>query len=210
MNGPQFSRVIVSSWNLLCSFYNKHPDIDLAEFICFENKNSARVLLEENENEDTLYLAVVFPEELKKKFETSGQLYPQMLSVVCEEVSHFFHLASAAHQNSQISILQLETLAEIDRFVSFLYWNQFHPEIALKESLNNCYQVCDVLFEKRSFFSEHKLLYQDAEHLAFHHIQKAFSHCWTNQYFDARSFDNRAREYIAGLFRKGHPVLFSA
>jgi hypothetical protein len=210
MNEHKFSSVIISSWNLLCSFYNKAPQIEISDFVCFKDQSSAQVIIEENHQSDTLYLAVVFPDELKKNFESTGQLNPQTLSIVCEEVSHFFHLTSAAINESQISVLQLETLAEIDRFVSFLYWNTFHPEISLRPSVESCHQVCDLLFEQRKFVCEDKNLYQDAENIAFLHIQRAFSHCWTNQHFDARRFDSRARDYIANLFHAGHPILYTA
>lgn len=210
MTDQNFSRIIDSSWHLLCSFYDKKPNLEITDFIKFNTQLSPQVLVQENHDAETLYIAVIFPENMRTEYETTGHLSLQTLSAVCEEMSHFFHLSSAAEREAPISIFHLEALAEIDRFISFLHWNTFHPELALSESFNNCHQVCDALFERRIFSPGTEELYGDAESIALHHLRRAFAHCWTQQYFDSRNFDPNARRYIADLFQQGHPVLISA
>jgi len=210
MNDSRFELIITSSWNLLGRFYKRKPELNILDFVSYANNHDARVLIDEHSEADTVFCSIEIPLYIKNEYEKDKILDTQTLSVVCEELSHFFHLVAAAEIEKSVGILQLEALAEIDRFVSFLHWNTFHPEIALKQDLSNCQNVCDVLFEQRKFIAANQNLYRDAESLAFHHLQLAFSHCWTQRYIDTRAFDPRAQQYISSLFHHGSLEQLSA
>jgi hypothetical protein len=203
MNDSPFEFVITSSWNLLGRFYERKPELNILDFVCYANNHDARVLIDEHSEADTVFFSIEIPRNIKNDYEKEKKLDTQTLSVVCEELSHFYHLVAAAELEKSVGVLQLEALAEIDRFVSFLHWNTFHPEIAIEQRLSNCQQVYDILFEQRKFIATNQNLYRDAESLAFHHLRRAFSHCWTQRYIDTRAFDPRARKYISSLFHHG-------
>jgi hypothetical protein len=196
MNEHRFDTLIDSIWSFLHGFYNREKAFEPRDFIIFAQHNSPRLLIDERPDTDEAFIAVEFPRTLRKDVINSSLLNPQSLSVVCEELSHFFHLTGAAELNHSISVLDLETIAEIDRFLCFMHWNDFYPAQKIRVNHENCHELCDTLFEKRTFRGSDEGLYRDAESRAFHHIKKAFSHCWTKRWIDTSRFDPVARAYL--------------
>jgi hypothetical protein len=202
--------LISSSWIFLNSFYKQQPTLNIFDFIQFSQTSSPRVLVDDQSDSENCFLAIEFPETLKQSEENLTTHRTQTLSVICEEVSHFFHLVNAAQRMSRVSLLQLEALGEIDRFVCFLHWNAFFPDLSVLQKIDNCSDAVELLFERRHFEAPQKELYIDAEALAFYHLRRAFSHCWTQRYFDASQFDLRARKYILALAENRSDQLLSA
>jgi hypothetical protein len=210
MSGSNFDLLIQSSWFFLENFYQRQTELDVLDFVSVCENQNARVLIDEVIEQETVYLSIELPRELKDTLSAAVEIEPQALSVIGEEVSHFFHLVVAAQRERAVSVLQLEALAEIDRFLMFLHWNAFHPNILLNRNFQNCAQVCDTLFEQREFNSNTHTLYREAETLALHHLRKAFSHRWTQSHFDSRVFDPGAQAYLSHLFSAGRSALLSA
>jgi hypothetical protein len=210
MNDSNFELVITSSWEFLEKFYGHSPKINILDFVCVAEHADARVLIDEQSEQETVFLSIELPLMLKKNLSCGAGIHLQALSVIGEEVSHFFHLVCAAQRERPVSILQLEALAEIDRFLMFLHWDNFHPHLTLTKKFHNCAQVCDALFEQREFNSTAGALYRDAENLALHHLRRAFAHRWTQSHFDTRSFDPGVQTYLSHLFHRGRPALLSA
>lgn len=210
MTHIEFEKVLISSWKMLENFYENPVEIDPLDYVQFCNGDGSQVLLNEDLEQNTLFIAAEFPLSLKKKWEISNSLELQTLAVVSEEISHLFHLVHAAQAETQISVFQLECIAEIDRFVSFLHWNSFCPQIPLPIQLTNCHQVCDVLFEARSFNTSNKELYHEAESFAFFHLRRAFSHLWSNREVDTSSYDPQAKKYLTQLCQPQFSLLKSA
>ncbi|MEY4066050.1 MAG: hypothetical protein RIR26_2258 [Pseudomonadota bacterium] len=199
MNAVSVDSFINSSWTFLNAFYAQRPNLNIFDFIQYAQHNSPRVLIDDSSQSDACFIAIEFPSVFKSDDTVLQRDRVQTLSVICEEVSHFFHLVHAAEREMPLSALQLEALGEIDRFVCFLHWNAFFPALSLPQGIDNCSDAVELLFEKRSFNTSREELYIEAESLAFFHLRRAFSHCWTHRYFDATRFDNRAREYIFSL-----------
>jgi len=199
MSQLSFEGILAASWSMLERFYENPIQIDLLDYVRLGSGNRSQVLLEENIDEDTLFIAAEFPMTLKQKVESSSAIELQSLSVVSEELSHLYHLIHAAQSEIQLSVFQLECIAEIDRFISFLHWDAFYPEFPLPVSLTNCHQVCDVLFEARSFQAKDESLYREAESYAFFHLRNAFSHVWTQRELDKTAYDPVVQRYLMQL-----------
>jgi len=196
MNEQRFETLINSIWHFLHDFYHRNVSMSPVDFVVFANHTSPRILIEEQLESDEAFIAIEFPNNLQRQIVRDTNLKPDNLSVVCEEISHFFHITDAAENNYSISILELETLAEIDRFLCFMHWNDFFPSQRISQNHENCLDLCDTLFQNRKFRSENEALYIDAESRAFHHIRRAFSHCWTKRWIDTSQFDPLARNYF--------------
>lgn len=210
MTALPLDSLISSTWFFLNSFYEQKPSLNIFDFIQFSQTSSPRVLVDDQSDSECCFLAIEFPENLRQCEASLTAHRTQTLSVICEEVSHFFHLVNAAQHMTRVSVLQLEALGEIDRFVCFLHWNAFFPDLSLLQKIDNCSDAVELLFERRLFKTPHKELYIDAEDLAFYHLRRAFSHCWTQRYFDASQFDLRARKYILALAENRSDHLLSA
>jgi hypothetical protein len=198
MNEHRFPLLISSIWTFLHRYYEKSSEIDPQDYIFFASHASPRLLINENTETDEAFVALEFPYSLRQDVDKNTHLNVQSLSVVCEELSHLFHYTDAAASNYSISVLDLETIAEIDRFLCFMHWNDFFPEQRIELSHENCMDLCDTLFSRRVFQAEDKGVYLDAESKAFYHIKKAFSHCWTKRWLDTSCFDTSARAYLLG------------
>ncbi|MFZ9520941.1 MAG: hypothetical protein ACO3A4_10730 [Silvanigrellaceae bacterium] len=196
MNESRFEITVLSMWKFLHRYYERAPHLEPLDFVVVANHENPRLLIDETSEKDSAFVSVEIPHRLKKTISTSAALAPQSLSVVCEEISHLFHYIHAAEIEASISSLELETLAEIDRFLCFMHWNDFFPALRMDVRFENCREICDALFENRSFKDGKEELYRNAESLAFHHIQRAFSHCWTNRWLDTTRFDTRAQKYF--------------
>lgn len=196
MNEQRFDSLITSVWSFLNSYYRRQAQIDPLQFVVISQCREARLLVDDSSDVDAAFVAIEFPDELKNSVVANDNIQTQDFSVVSEEVSHFFHLLRCAEDNSKISILEMETLAEIDRFICFLHWNDFYPQLAMKDRLENCLQLCDLLFENRYFTSANEQLYRDAESHAFHLLKRAFAHCWNRRWLDTSRFDPLARSYL--------------
>ncbi|MEN9810592.1 MAG: hypothetical protein RLZZ488_2159 [Pseudomonadota bacterium] len=196
MNEHRFELLITSVWSFLNNYYCRQAHLDPLDFVVVSQSREARLLVDDSSDGDAAFVAIEFPDELRKSILATENIRAHDFSVVSEEVSHFFHFLLCAEKNSNISILEMETRAEIDRFICFLHWNDFYPQLAMKDRPENCLQLCDLLFENRHFTSVNEQLYRDAESHAFHLLRRAFSHCWNRRWLDTTRFDSLARGYL--------------
>jgi hypothetical protein len=196
MNDRRFALLINSIWNFLQNYYDEKSEIHPEEFIIFTSNGSPRLLIDEKPETDEAFIAIEFPVSIRNEVDSKSLLTAQNLSIVCEELSHFFHVTNAAQENYSISVLDLETIGEIDRFLCFMHWNDFFPNQSMAKKHENCLELCDMLFVHRTFQTSNEPLYFDAESRALHHIKKAFSHCWTKRWIDTSKFDSFARAYL--------------
>lgn len=196
MNEHRFDSLITAIWSFLNNYYCRQAQLDPLDFVVISKTREARLLVDDSSDGEAAFVAIEFPGELKNSVVANENLQTQDFSVVSEEVSHFFHFLRSAENNSKISIFELETLAEIDRFICFLHWNDFYPQLAMQDRQENCLQLCDLLFENRRFTSANEQLYRDAESHAFHLLKRAFAHCWTKRWLDTSRFDPLARGYL--------------
>ena len=143
---------------------------------------SSRVLFEEESESSDLFLGIHFCASLRTSIEENGHSL-QTLSVVAEETSHFLALADTASRGGQTSLLNLEVLGEIDRFLVFCHRFSFGGRTPLKLQA-----VLDLLFEqhplREGLSPEETLRYQEAEHLAFHYLKSAFGNTWSQSHVD--------------------------
>lgn len=196
MNEHRFNSLISSVWSLLNNYYHRQFKLDPLEFVLISQNSGARLLVDDSSDCESAFVAIEFACELKQSIMTNESVQAQDLSVVSEEVSHFFHFLRCAEDHLPITLFELETLAEIDRFICFLHWNDFYPHLALECRQENCLQLCELLFEHRTFNTVNEQLYRDAESHAFHLIRRAFAHCWTRRWLDTTRFDPLARRYF--------------
>lgn len=210
MNLARFETVVQSNWTLLERFYEAPAAINPKDYIRISQDEGSRVLLTEDPACDTLFMTAEFSASIIRQLESSNSMAPQTLGVVSEELSHLFHLVHAATSETQVSAFQLECRAEIDRFITFLHWNSFFPEHPLSVKPENCFDVCDLLFEARTFSTEQELMYREAESFAFFHLKRAFSHVWARRQLDTRTYDAVARNYIRHLCLPQRKLALSA
>ena len=197
MNGRRFECTVLSMWAFLHRFYERTPQLAPMDFVVLADHNIPRLLVDDSSDHSSAYVAVELPLALQRTIECSTALELESLSIVCEELSHLFHYVNAAELEVSITPFELETLAEIDRFICFMHWNDFFPSLKTGVHFDNCSEVCDALFENRTFSTQgDEELYRNAESLAFHHVRRAFSHCWTNRWIDTSKFDTRAQNYF--------------
>lgn len=196
MNGNRFGTLITSAWNLLEDYYLQSDSLNPLDFVQLTQQNSSRLLIDDSSDDETAFVAIEFPATLHSSICANGEINPAELSLICEELSHFYHYSQAASRQTKISVFELETLAEIDRFICFMHWNDFFPQLKMNIQHENCLDLCALLFEKRNFEADNVQLYLDAESAALHHLKKAFAHCWSNRWIDTRRFDPRARLYF--------------
>lgn len=104
MSQLSFEGILAASWSMLERFYENPIQIDLLDYVRLGSGNRSQVLLEENIDEDTLFIAAEFPMTLKQKVESSSAIELQSLSVVSEELSHLYHLIHAAQSETQLSV----------------------------------------------------------------------------------------------------------
>lgn len=199
MSLGRFGSVVQSNWALLEQFYEAPAAINPIEYTRTSQDEGSRVLLSEDPACDTLFMTAEFSTSIIQQLEGPDSLTPQTLAVVSEELSHLFHLVHAAASDTQVSAFQLECRAEIDRFVTFLHWNSFFPEHPLSVCPSNCFDVCDILFEARTFSTDQERMYREAESFAFFHLKRAFSHVWTRKQLDTSNYDTVAQKYITHL-----------
>jgi hypothetical protein len=192
----RFERTIGSTWKFLHDFYLRKIEMNPNDFVVLAKHNSPRLIIDESSDHAAAFVSIEFPEQLKSSVEKKKEIAPQDLSIICEETSHFFHFVHAAEHEYPISVFELETRAEIDRFLCFLHWNDLFPDCRLSCQYENCSDLCETLFENRTFRTSDEDFYREAESLAFHHIRNAFSHCWTNRWINTAQFDPLARRYI--------------
>jgi hypothetical protein len=142
--------------------------------------------VQEDTDEDTLFLAIALGERIVKGLKDKSPNAHQM-AVLAEEVSHFLLIREAAQVGAQVSLLELEILGEIDRFLILLH--NLMPQ--------NLEEMCDIVFRDRIFregvSSE---LYWKAEAKAFAELKIAFSHIWDASRCDVQRVDLKAAAHL--------------
>ena len=138
------------------------PDCDL------QNKPKEMFLVKAKPEDDTLEIALFLNETLKNNLDQKDPLQSlcaENISDFCaliEGVSHFVYYVQKANQNQNVSQLELELQAEVDKYVLL--------SLFLKSESRQHNQVLDMLFE--NYFLNHGLTteqqhrYQTASDLA--------------------------------------------
>ena len=158
---------------------------------------------------DDLSIGIQFGRDLWKTLE-EAPLSSHTLGVLAEETSHFLLCIDAFRHKSPITLLELETLGEIDRFLVLLHWAAWSPPQMppLGREWQNLHHLCDHVFTGDRFeMGPNTSLYVDAESLAFSHLQSAFKDVWDNSSFNPRSIPKGAVFYLQALRHKvlGNP-----
>lgn len=135
----------------LTSIYRVDPGYDVKDFLITDpiiagilGKGSLIPETEESvlmqEDEDGLALAVFLDDAMLARLEDSNPLQELQVDqladlwTVLEGISHFNYIAWRARKNRQVSLLELELQAEVDKFVStfILALDQEDGELAVK------------------------------------------------------------------------------
>jgi hypothetical protein len=166
------------------------------------------VLVHEDHTLNEVSLGICFGNEFVEQL-SFALLTPHEVCVLAEETGHFFALAHAAVTSAKLSLFDLETLGEIDRFLALLHWNTFAGQLSptLRSQPVNLSEACDLLFAGDRFcrrVTKDTLMmrrYIEAEERAFFHIKSAFEHVWTSAFFNSGQVDMRASDYLRSLRR---------
>jgi hypothetical protein len=168
---------------------------------------NGRVLIHESSGE--LEIGIQFGCAFEKRFSRPYEIGFHEIGVVAEEVSHFRMVFLAAQVSQKISVLDLEVMGEIDRFVTLLHAHQFFSNVRPFESIA---QVCELIFSQRSFSCNEQTqeLYLCAESVALAHLNKAFSVHWNSSFVDSLDALQKARSYLVDLRNRVIQKGFSA
>ena len=204
--------------HVLGCYYKDLPQLDIHEFLLEpvpDLGRNGRVLVKEDQGASEIFLGIQFGQNLHDALMAphSASLELHTLGVLAEETSHFLMLTDAASQNTQLSLLELETLGEIDKFLVFMHWNDLLdlPYGNLNISFKNLQQICNLQFEGPRFSAQTHSRYFAAEQLAFEHLRKAFARVWDCTRVDFTQVPEDARCYLSNLRTKmlSQKVLFS-
>jgi len=162
-------------------------------------EHSGQILFEEDKENEEFFIGVQFGTKIMNEFENNETISINSLSVLSEEMSHFKLLLDTVLNNTSISMLELEMLGEIDRFLCLMHWNQESSLQKLALTWQNLHDICDAVFIGDRFFGENKKLYIDAEALAFKHLKLAFKDDWDATYYDFSKINGKAKNYLATM-----------
>ena len=140
--------------NLLIDIYRVEPGYDVADFLITDpavasalggssmlSDTEETVLLQEDA--DGLAMSVFLDKELLERLKGRDPLQflqaDQLndLWTVLEGVSHFSYLAWSARKNRQVSLLELEMQAEVDKFVSTLFLAVGQNDVELVDNMHH-------------------------------------------------------------------------
>jgi hypothetical protein len=138
----EFVHQIQKSLETLNGFSNPHS---VEDFIIASDKKNALIVHEQNEEAD---IAVCLQKKILDKLSQTKlprdfqlELFPD-LSIVIEELSHFNTYCLKAMHLQEVSELELEVQAEVDKFGLALGWLEQRNEQELRE------KVYDILFKE--------------------------------------------------------------
>lgn len=159
------------------------------------------VYCEESPATDEVFIGMQFGRALTENVSLEPSLSNHCLAVIAEETSHLQGILDACTGNHAISILDLEILGEIDRFLCLMHWNTM-PALCglpfLATRWDNLHDICDVVFAGDRFGGQPpKPLYLDAEALALRHLQTAFKANWNSSRFDFTHSNKEAAQYLS-------------
>jgi hypothetical protein len=200
----------------LAKLYGFELDLKCEDFITKIDENlgpHGRVLVsqqpassgQEYQSNTELQLGIEFGAELvqnlwkKDNSHVSQSLSISSMAIVIEEVSHFHLLTHAAFTQNPVSLLELEILGEIDRFVSLLYWNSWNNIFPLSKSWTNISQLCEELFGGIRFQKQTDPIYFQAETSAFKHLKSAFECIWDHSNLDVSFVPIKTINYLRNL-----------
>jgi hypothetical protein len=151
------------------------------------------------EEADTIFLGVQFSEKILKAQEKES-LSPHEVCVLAEEMSHFQVLSECVAQDKKISVLELETLGEIDRFLCVMHWNALSfASPKLSYQWKNLHEVCDVVFTGERFREGNRELYIQAENKAFQCLKQAFADKWDCTHYNFERIHTGAQITLKSL-----------
>jgi hypothetical protein len=165
------------------------------------SSSPGQVFIEELEEE--VFIGIQFAKEIVGHMTTSQEVTPHDVSVLAEELSHFKFLADVVENEAKTSLLILETMGEIDRFLCVMHWNHMAMENAkFTNHWKNIHEICDYVFTGDRFHHKDKKLYIDAENLAFKHLKAAFADKWDCTHYNFSEINQSAQNYLQPLRRK--------
>lgn len=142
--------------------------LDLVPHCDLQNAPKEMFLVKAKPEEDTMEIALFLNEDLKSnlhKIDPLENLCAENISDFCaliEGVSHFVYYVQKANQNQNVSQLELELQAEVDKYVLL--------SLFLKSESREHHRVLDMLFENyflhQNLTDEQKHRYQTASDLA--------------------------------------------
>ena len=161
--------------------------------------NCGQILFEENFENDIFFIGIQFGKEIVGDFENNDFISLNSLAVVSEEISHFKIISDTVSLKSTISILEIEMLGEIDRFLCLMHWNYENNFQKINKDWKNLHDICDEVFVGNRFTGVNDKLYIDAEALAFRHLKEAFSQEWDSSYYDFSKINDKAKNYLSNM-----------
>jgi hypothetical protein len=161
--------------------------------------NCGQILFEENEENKEFLIGIQFGKDIIYDFENNKIISLNSLAVVSEEVSHFKVLIDTVNLNSSISILEIEMLGEIDRFLCLMHWNTDGNYHKITNNWKNLHDICDTVFTGQRFTGVNDKLYIEAESIAFKHLKEAFSDVWDTTHYDFTKVNNKAKNYLSNI-----------
>jgi len=192
---PEHVQFLVSLQQTLQLYYDIEPPYCISEFACRSAqtetgsancKGTTPEMLVYREDGTNLDVSLFLNPSLLTgidnsdyKTKWSGDIF-DCGCIVLEGVSHFLYMIFNAHHDRQVSFLDLELQAEIDKFAFAVLDTDYAEQAdALLERL-----FCDISY-RSDLSSELKQRYEQANDLAFKYCR------WLNSNFDLR-VDNKA------------------
>lgn len=199
-------KIITGCENLLkiLSQYYCFHDCDSIEKYVLPPSNQipdhcGQILFEENIENDEFFIGIQFGKDIIGDFENNDFVSLNSVAVASEEISHFKVILDIVQLNSEISLLEIEMLGEIDRFLCLMHWNEMNSQQKINRSWKNLHDICDEVFVGERFIGVNDQLYIEAEALAFRHLKEAFSKEWDSSYYDFSKVNDKAKNYLSQM-----------
>lgn len=202
------SQICESSFNILAHYYNFRLSFAFHDFIlpASQKEQNSKVLFEETEKE--FFIGIQFEKQIfdeinfiENKTSQSKTKYISLntAAVIAEEISHFKLILDGFENNKRISLVDLETLGEIDRFLCLMHWNEKNKIIKICHNWKNIHDICDHLFLGNRFKYTNNCLYEKAECNAFLHLKNAFKNEWDSTRYNFSKINLFAAQYFQKL-----------
>ncbi|APJ03093.1 hypothetical protein [Silvanigrella aquatica] len=205
-NNIKTNKIVLTCENILkiiSKYYNFTECESLENFVLPVSNslpdNCGQILFEENPNEDELFIGIQFGKDIMQDFECNKIISLNSLAVVSEEISHFKILIDTVQLNSSVSLLEVEMLGEIDRFLCLMHWNEDSKEQKINNNWQNLHDICDAVFTGNRFTGVNDKLYIEAEGMAFKHLKEAFSKEWDTSHYDFTQINSKAKTYLTKM-----------
>jgi len=141
------SSCIKSVFQFFEEYYNTATGLDINQFIKVHNKNNhnpGELLIKNDLKSSNVDISLLFNQDIYEASENPKNNNFSKISVLIEEISHFYYFACSHNKGRNITLLELEIQSEIDRILAAYLcpeiFTRIHAQSLLHQMLFKKYQ----------------------------------------------------------------------